>query len=139
VLLVAIASINPWAVLAAAVFCFVVGGVYYGALMTRPYAAVMGRAELPPETPGLLTILGPFLCNVVMILTTAVVLRLAGVTGLGDGLAVGLLIAVGYLLAMCLMIAINPNFPHPFAYTALNAPVLVGNMLVTCAILVKMG
>jgi hypothetical protein len=132
-------TLRPLPILAAAALSFILGGVYYGLLTPKPYARVMGRAALPPEAPGLLTILGPFLCNLVMIVTTALLLGLVPVAGFAEAMQLGLLIGVGYLLAMCMTIAINPNFPHPFLYTALNAPYFLVNILATTAILYALG
>lgn len=121
----AIASINIWGVLVAAAFAFVAGGVYYGVLTPKFYAVAMGREGEPPAKPSTLFIVGPFLCNVVMILSTAILLQMTGTEALAQAVALGFLVAIGYLLPMCMMIAINPNFPKPFYYTALNAPYLL--------------
>lgn len=121
----AIASINIWGVLVAAAFAFVAGGVYYGVLTPKFYSVAMGREGEPPAKPSPLFILGPFLCNVVMIVATAILLQMTGTEALAQAVALGFLVAIGYLLPMCMMIAINPNFPKPFYYTALNAPYLL--------------
>ena len=110
----AFAQISLWGVLAASAFGFVFGGVYYGAVVPKYYAIALGRETLPATRPGMLTILGPFVCNVVMIVTTAAIMRMIGIVSLTDALSLGLVIGVGYLLAMCMTIAINPNFPKPF-------------------------
>lgn len=131
----ALISINWWAILACAAAGFVIGGVYFGALTPKYYASALGR-EYRPGTPlSLLSMLGPFVCNVVMIVTTAAILGMVGPSSVGDALALGLLIGVGYLIAMCMTIAINPNFPKPFSYTLINAPYFLLNSLVTCTIL----
>lgn len=90
---------------------------------------------MPAAKLGMLTILCPFVCNVVMIVTTAAIMRMVGVVSLADALSLGLVIGVGYLLAMCMTIAINPNFPRPFYYTMLNAPYFLVGSLVTSAVL----
>lgn len=131
----AFSQISLWGVAAAAAFGFVFGGVYFGALVRKPYAAALGRGGMPEAKLGPLTILGPFLCNLVMIVTTAAVMRMIGVASLGDALALGLVIGVGYLLAMCMTIAINPNFPKPFAYTLVNGPYFITSSLATTALL----
>lgn len=123
----AIASINIWGVLAATAFAFVSGGVYYGLLTPKFYAIAMGREGEPPTGPTLLFIVGPLLCNVVMIVATAIFLRVTSTETPAQAVAMGLFLAIGYLLPMCMMIAINPNFPRPFYYTALNAPYLLAS------------
>ena len=131
----AFAQISLWGVLAASAFGFVFGGVYFGALVPRPYARALGREPVPATRPNMLTILVPFACNVVMIVTTAAVMRMVGIATLADALAFGLVIGVGYLLSMCMTIAINPNFPRPFAYTLVNAPYFLISSLVTTTLL----
>lgn len=131
----AFAQLSPWGVLAASAFGFVFGGVYFGVLVPRHYAVALGREALPAARPDMLTILGPFACNVVMIVTTAAIMRMIGVASLADALSLGLVIGVGYLLAMCMTIAINPNFPRPFRYTLVNAPYFLVSMVVTTALL----
>ncbi len=133
------AFINIWGVLAAAAFAFVSGGVYYGVLTPKFYAVAMGREGEPPAKPSPLIIVGPFLCNVVMIVATAILLRVTGTETLAQAVALGFLVAIGYLLPMCMMIAINPNFPKPFYYTALNAPYLLVNGVMYAIILTLMN
>ncbi|MEO1989912.1 MAG: DUF1761 domain-containing protein [Martelella sp.] len=131
----AFAQISLWGILAAAAFGFVFGGLYFGALVPRYYAIALGREALPAARPDALTILGPFLCNVVMIVTTAAIMRMIGIASLADALSLGLVIGVGYLLAMCMTIAINPNFPRPFFYTMVNAPYFLISSLMTTVLL----
>jgi len=131
----AFAQISLWGILAASAFGFVFGGLYFGALVPRYYAIALGREALPAARPDALTILGPFLCNVGMIVSTAAIMRMIGIASLADALSLGLVIAVGYLLAMCMTIAINPNFPRPFFYTMVNAPYFLISSLVTTALL----
>lgn len=131
----AFAQVSFWGVLAASAFGFVFGGVYYGALVPKYYAIALGRETMPAAKLGMLTILGPFVCNIVMIVTTAAIMRMVGIISLADGLSFGLVIGVGYFLAMCMTIAINPNFPKPFYYTMVNAPYFLVSSLVTSAVL----
>jgi Protein of unknown function (DUF1761) len=131
----AFAQISLWGVLAASAFGFVFGGVYFGALVPQYYAIALGRETMPAAKLDMLTILGPFVCNFVMIVTTAAIMRMIGIASLADALSLGLVIGVGYLLAMCMTIAINPNFPRPFTYTMVNAPYFLVSSLVTSAVL----
>lgn len=131
----AFAQISLWGVLASSAFGFVFGGVYYGALVPKYYAIALGRETMPAAKLDMLTILGPFVCNIVMIVTTAAIMRMIGVVSLADAMSLGLVIGVGYLLAMCMTIAINPNFPKPLYYTMVNAPYFLVSSLVTSAVL----
>ena len=82
---------------------------------------------------------GPFVCGAVIITTTAVLLRLLGIDSYGGAAELGALVGVGYLAAMTLNIAINPLFPRPFAYAAINAPMFVIGSVMASLILVAMG
>ncbi|WP_083347472.1 DUF1761 domain-containing protein [Rhizobium sp. LCM 4573] len=128
-------QISVWGVLVAAAIGFVFGSVYYGVLVPKYYALALGRETMPANQPDLLTIFGPFVCNIVMIVTTAAILHTIGISSLADALSFGLVIGVGYLLPMCMTTAINPNFPRPFYYTIVNAPYFLGNSLVTSSLL----
>jgi hypothetical protein len=86
----AFAQISLWGVLAASGFGFVFGGVYFGALVPKYYAIALGREAMPATKLDILTILGPFACNVVMIVTTAAIMRMIGVVTLADALSLGL-------------------------------------------------
>ncbi|MCW1931770.1 DUF1761 domain-containing protein [Pararhodobacter zhoushanensis] len=135
----AIAAINLWGVLAAAAFAFVFGGVYFGMLTPKRYAVAMGRAGEPAASPSPLFIVGPFVCNVVMIIATAILVQATGTATFAQAVVLGLVVAIGYLLPMCMMIAINPNFPKPFYYTALNAPYLLISGMMYAVILTLMA
>lgn len=131
----AFAQISVWGVLAASAFGFVFGGVYFGALVPKYYAKALGREAMPAAKLDMLTILGPFGCNVITIITTAAIMRMIGVVSVADALSLGVVIGVGYLVATCMTIAINPNFPRPFYYTTVNAPYFLVSSLVTSAVL----
>lgn len=135
----ALSQVNWLGVLAAGVAQFVLGGIWFGAVVAGPYRVAMGIADRPADKPGALLLIGPFLCSLVIITTTAVLLRALGITGYGDALLLGTWVGLGYLLPMTLTIAINPLFPRPFAYTALNAPFFVIGSLMSCAILVALS
>lgn len=126
-------------VLAASIAHFVLGGIWFVGVVAKHYPIALGIADQPQEKPGPLFLIGPFLCTTLTIATTAVILRALGITGYGEALALGALVGIGYLLPMTLNIAINPLFPRPFYYTALNAPYFVGGSVMASAILVALS
>lgn len=134
-----VSQLNWLAVLAAAIATFVLGGIWFGALMGKQYAVALGIADRPAQKPGALFLIGPFLCSGVTIITSAVILRLLGISSYAPALGLGTLIGVGYLVPMTLNIAINPLFPHPFHYTLLNAPYFIASSVLACAILVALA
>lgn len=131
--------VNWIAVLAAAVAQFVLGGIWFGALVSRHYPLALGIADREPQKPTPAFFIGPFLCGLVTVATSAVLLRTLGITDYGDALALGALIGIGYLGAMTVNIAINPLFPRPFYYAALNVPYFLIGSLLCCTILTALG
>lgn len=130
-----LAEINWLAVLVAFVAWAVIGGVYFGAVIAKPYAVALGRQDQPAGKPAPITFVGPVITGAVMVVTSAVLLRALEVSALGDAIAFGLIVGVGYLAAMTTTIAINPNFPRPLLYAAINAPGFVVSSVVASVIL----
>ena len=126
------------AVAVALVPSFILGGVWFGVVVAKPYVIALGRQTLPPQKPSPLFIVGPLFCNLIVTLTSAVLLRMLGIDSIEGALGFGVLIGIGYLLSTCLNIAINPNFPRPFLYAAINAPYFIASSLMTSVILVLM-
>lgn len=135
----ALLSINGLAVLAAAALNFALGGVWFMVLFKRPYAAAMEIETSPGEKPGLLIILGPFVCSLITIATTAFLFRLLSVTDLSTALTLGAVLGLGFMGAQTVTIAINPKFPKPFFYSAINVPYFLLGSLIASAVLVLMA
>lgn len=131
----AFTQINWLAVLAATIAQFVLGGVWFGGLFAKAYARTLGIADRPPSRPAPILLVGPLVCGAVTIATTAVLLRALAIEGLGEALTLGTIVGVGYLGAMTVNIAVNPLFPHPLRYAALNAPMFLIGSLMSAAIL----
>ncbi|TQS42981.1 DUF1761 domain-containing protein [Cryptosporangium phraense] len=130
-------DIDWLAVLIVTVACTVLGGVYFGAVIPRQYAAAMGRTEA--WKPPAWTFAGQAVATLLVVVTSAVLLRSLDVREIGTGLVFGLVVGVGYLAAMVLNIAINPNFPHPVRYTLLNGPYFVISSLLTGAVVAALA
>jgi len=130
-----LAEINWLAVLVSVVAWAVIGGVYFGAVIAKPYAVALGRQDQPAGKPAPITFVGPIITGIVMVLTSAVLIRALGIDALGDAIAFGLIVGIGYLAAMTTTIAINPNFPRPLLYAAINAPGFVLSSVVISVIL----
>lgn len=131
-------EINVLAVLTALVPSFILGGIWFGVVVAKLYAVALGREALPPQKPGPLFIIGPVICNLFAIITSAILLRLLQIESIEGALAFGALVGIGYILSTCMNIAINPNFPRPFMYTLINAPYFILSSLMTSVILVVM-
>ena len=124
------------AIALATLACSALGGAWFGALMPRQYALALGRdpAQKLQMTP--LMAVGPMLCMALVSITCAVLMEALHVTTLQDALAFGAIVGIGFLVATMVNIAINPNFPRPLAYAALNAPYFLASGLVICSVIV---
>ena len=134
----AIRDVNWFAVALANITAFLVGGIWFMLLFKRTYAIALGRETASPK-PSAISLAGPFLCQTVTIITTAVLLRALGVTSYAGAVQLGVLVGIGYLVPMTVNIALNPNFPRPFLYSLMNGPFFVLTSLTSCVILVAMS
>ena len=130
----AFSDINWLAVVLAFIASAVLGGVYFGVLVSKAYLQVMGRTEAAPQRT--VDMVGPPVCALVTILTSAVLVAALDLTTAADAIVFSLVVGVGYLCAMTFQIAINPNFPHPLRYGALNAPYFLVTSVITGLLLV---
>jgi hypothetical protein len=130
-----IAEINWLAVIVSTVVFAVVGGVYFTAVVARPYEVALGNESRELPKPGPIFIVGPLISSLLVVITTAILLRALDVAAVGDAIAFGLIVSVGYLVAQTLNIAINPNFPRPILYTLINAPYFIVCTVVAAIIL----
>lgn len=118
-------EINWLAVLASTIVFVVLGGVYFTVVIAKPYRVALGNETTELPKPGPIFIVGPMIASLVVVITSAVLLRALGVETLADGIAFGLIVGIGYLVAQTMTIAINPNFPRPLLYTLINAPYFI--------------
>ena len=92
------AGLNWWAILAATVMAFAIGGLWYGPLFLKAWMKALGKTEdeLPPAA-------APFIISFFAALITSIVLaaliNTLGITTLTGGLTIGLLTGVGFIAA----------------------------------------
>jgi Protein of unknown function (DUF1761) len=120
-----VTEINWLAVLASTVVFAVVGGLYFSVIVAKPYAEALGNENKQLPKPGPIFIVGPLISSLVVVITSAVLLKVLSVEALGDGIVFGLIVGIGYLVAQTFNIAINPNFPRPILYGLINAPYFI--------------
>jgi hypothetical protein len=120
-----IAEINWLAVIVSTLVFAVLGGLYFTAVVARPYRVALGNEGRELPKPGPIFIIGPLVSSLLVVITTAILLRASDVTSVGDAIVFGLIVSIGYLVAQTLNIAINPNFPRPILYTLINAPYFI--------------
>ena len=133
-----IVHVNLLAVVLATIVSFLLGGIWFVLLFAKKYVVVMGRESLPEPKPSAIFLVGPVVCNLMTILTSALLMKVSNIDSITDALLFGAIISVGYVIATCMNIAINPNFPHPFKYTMLNAPYFLISNVSSTAILFLM-
>lgn len=132
-------SVNWWGALVAMVVVTILAGVYFTAVIAGPYARAVGRSPDAPAPSGPLPIVGPLVCNVVTVITSALLMSALQIETLGTALAFGAIVGVGYLVAMTFQIAINPVFARPLFYGVINAPYFLLASLIISASLVLVG
>jgi len=120
-----LSEINWLAVVAATIVFAALGAVYFSVVVAKPYAIALGNESKDLPKPGPIFIVGPLITSLVVVTTSAILLRALSVDSLADGIVFGLIVGVGYLVAQTFTIAINPNFPRPMLYGILNAPYFI--------------
>lgn len=133
-----LADINWLSFAIALAVSIVLAGVWFAAVIAKPYLVALGRENEPAPQNDLVRNLGPLVCTLIVTLTTAVLVEALNITRTGDAVAFGLIVGVGYLSAMTFQIALNPNFPRPLHYGLLNAPYFVLSAVASSVILVVM-
>ncbi|MEV8379208.1 DUF1761 domain-containing protein [Kribbella sp. NPDC056861] len=127
-------DINWLAVITSTIVFAVLGGAYFTAV-GKPYKVALGNENRELPKPGPIFIVGPLISSLLVVITTATLLRALAIDTLGDGIVFGFVVSIGYLVAQTANIAINPNFPRPLLYTAINAPYFIVCTLAASAIL----
>ncbi|MBN8538423.1 MAG: DUF1761 domain-containing protein [Deltaproteobacteria bacterium] len=118
---------------------FIFGGIYFGVIIAKMYAFAMGREKEERQKPSVLMIAGPAVCGLLITMTSGAFIKMLNIQTLSDALIFGSTVGIGYFVPMTMTIAINPNFPRPFLYTAINAPYFLASSLLTSSILVLMN
>ncbi|WP_221358919.1 DUF1761 domain-containing protein [Streptomyces beigongshangae] len=121
-MLAALSEINWFAVIVATLVFAVLGGLYFSVIVAKPYKVALGNENRELPKPGPIFVVGPLVSSLLVVITSAVLLRALEIESAGAGIGFGLVISIGYLIAQTLTIAINPNFPRPLLYTLINAP-----------------
>ncbi len=131
-------QLNWIAIALAFVASAVLAGLYFAVVIAKPYVVALGREGAEKPAPSPVANVGPVVCVLVTILTSAVLLRALDVTAIPDAIVFGLIVGIGYLTAMTFQIAINPNVPRPLFYGLINAPFFIISSVLTSVILVAL-
>ncbi|MDQ0563174.1 hypothetical protein QO004_004983 [Rhizobium mesoamericanum] len=137
-MLSALFEIHWFAVAAATIASFIMGGLYFMVLVPRQYLYVTGRENLPKEqqaVSGPIFMVGPLVCSLITIIANAYLIQALGLSTATDAAMLGLIVGVGFLVPMTFNIAINPLFPRPIQYGLLNTPYFLVSNIVACILL----
>ncbi len=132
-------SINWWGVLVATIVATVLAGLWFTVIIGKAYATAVGRAPDAPTPSGPLFIVGPLVCNIAIVLASAILISALGIDTVGAALVFGAIVGLGYLVAMTFQIAINPVFRRPLFYGLINGPYFLAASLITSTSLVLIG
>ncbi len=133
------AGINWWGVLVATVIVTVLAGLWFTVVVGKAYATAVGRDPNAPAPSGPLFIAGPLVCNVVIVIASALLISALKIDTIGAALQFGAVVGIGYLVAMTFQIAINPVFARPLFYGLVNGPYFLLSSLIISASLVLVG
>jgi hypothetical protein len=113
-------SINWWAILAAVVLNFIIGGIWYSrALFIKPWLDMAGVSKQTFDSGLPKALAGDLVASLVMAFVLVHAIRYAGATGLGQGLSVTFWNWLGFVVAVLLG---SVTYEHrPFRFFAINA------------------
>ena len=124
-------TLNPWAVLVAAISAFLIGGLWYSVLFGSAWKRANGFTGDPPAA-GAKGFLIAFLLSLVMAFNLAMYLNAPG-TNLAWGATAGFLAGFGWAAMSIGIIAVFEK--RPFAYVAINGGYVTLALTVMGAIL----
>lgn len=133
-----VSDIHWLSVLAAFAAYYLLGALWYLVLFPQAYKVSLGKAHEALHNESVLFVVGPGVCVLATILATTVLFYALHLTSYGDALGLAALVGVGYLVANTTNIAINPNIPRPFLYSAITSSYHLVGITLTCLILATM-
>lgn len=129
-------SINWLSVLVAFIVYFMLGALWYMRLFPQLYKVSLGKANETLQNQSPLYVAGPAVCVLVVVVASAVLMRSLGIDSYGNAMVFALLVGVGFLVANTTNIAINPNIPRPFLYSAITSAYHLVGITLTSLILI---
>ena len=130
-----LSDINWLSVLAAFAAYFFLGALWYMVLFPQAYKVSLGKANETLNNQSALFVVGPGVCVLATVLATTLIFYALRISTYGDALRLAAIVGVGYLVANTTNIAINPNIPRPFLYSAITSAYHAVGITLTCLIL----
>lgn len=131
-------SINWLSVLVAFIVYFMLGALWYMRLFPQLYKVSLVKANEVLQNQSSLYVVGPAVCVLIVVVASAVLMHALGIDSCGNAMLFALLVGLGFLVANTTNIAINPNIPRPFLYSAITSAYHLVGITLTCLILVAM-
>jgi hypothetical protein len=131
-------DLNWISILIAFVSYFILGGLWFTTLFSKPYRVSLGKENEVPVKPAPIFIVGPALCCLVITLASAMLIYLLNVSTFGSALLFAMIVGLGYLVANTVNIAINPNIPKPLLYGLISGAYHLVGISIVSSILVLM-
>lgn len=128
-------QINWLGVVAAAFAAAILGAVWFTALFGKHYTSALGREGLPSFKMTPIFMVGPFICGLVTVVASAILMRALGIENFGDALAFGIIVGLGFLTATTVNTGINPNIPRPLLYGLISGSYFLATGVVVSLIL----
>lgn len=130
-------SLNWTSVFLALFLYSFLGYIWFTILFKKQYRISLGKENDAEPPLALIFIVGPMLCTLVIIITTAILFSRLGIEQTTDALVWGSLIGIGFLSANTLNIAINPNIPKPILYGMISSVYHFVGINITSLLLVQ--
>src|SRR5690606_14640492 len=89
-----VGDINWIALAIAAAASIVLAGVWFAVVIAKPYAVSLGREGQAPPPATAVSAAGPIVCQLVTLVTSAVLIEALDVTRVADAIAFGLVVGV---------------------------------------------
>jgi len=131
-------QINWLGVVAATFATAILGAVWFTALFGKYYTIALGREGQPPFKMTPIFMAGPFVCGLVTVLASAVLMRALGIDNFGDALVFGIIVGLGLLTTTTVNTGINPNMPRPLLYGLISGAYFFVTGVVISLILVAL-
>lgn len=114
-------SLNWISVISAFFAYFFLGYVWFTVFFKKLYRISLGKENEKEQPLTMIFVVGPGICNLVILITTAILFSALQIHQTVDALKWGVFIGIGYLSANTFTIAINPNIPKPILYGLISS------------------
>ncbi len=134
-----VGQINWLAIAAATLATAMLGALWFTALFGKYFTIALGREGQPPSKMTPIFMAGPFLCELVTCIASAILMRALDIDNYSNGLMFGLITGLGFLATTTVNAGINPNIPRPILYGIISGSYFLAAGVIISLILVALG